>query len=140
MHVMSILGSTADAVSLGSWFIVFKVLTLKVAMLTIFLHLSKLGLGFVADFSNVGTSVPTSVEHTPCLTSWRVNAVWISLGYQTLAWWLECSPMAPETWVQSQVESYQRLKKWYTQHYKVQIKGKVEQSRERSSTLPYTSV
>ena len=27
-----------------------------------------------------------------------------------------------------------------TQHYKVQIKGKVEQSRERSSTLPYTSV
>ena len=28
----------------------------------------------------------------------------------------------------------------YTQHYKVQIKGKVEQSRERSSALPYTSV
>ena len=27
-----------------------------------------------------------------------------------------------------------------TQHYKVCIKGKVEQSRERSSTLPYTSV
>ena len=26
---------------------------------------------------------------------------------------LECSPMARETWVQSQVESYQRLKKWY---------------------------
>ena len=25
-----------------------------------------------------------------------------------------------------------------TQHYKVRIKGKVEQSRERSSTLPYT--
>ena len=31
----------------------------------------------------------------------------------TLAKWLECSPMARETWVQSQVESYQRLKKWY---------------------------
>ena len=30
-----------------------------------------------------------------------------------MAWWLECSPMAWETWVQSQVESYQRLKKWY---------------------------
>ena len=30
----------------------------------------------------------------------------------TLAWWLECSPMAQETWVQSQVESYQR-QKWY---------------------------
>ena len=27
-----------------------------------------------------------------------------------------------------------------TQHYKVQIKGKVEQSKERNSTLPYTSV
>ena len=27
-----------------------------------------------------------------------------------------------------------------SQHYKVQIKGEVEQSRERSSTLPYTSV
>ena len=26
-----------------------------------------------------------------------------------------------------------------TQQYKVRIKGKVEQSRERSSTLPYTS-
>ena len=28
-------------------------------------------------------------------------------------WWLQCSPMARETWVQSQVESYQRFKKWY---------------------------
>ena len=38
----------------------------------------------------------------------------ISLEYNlTLTWWLECSPMAPETWVQSQDESYQRLKKWY---------------------------
>ena len=27
-----------------------------------------------------------------------------------------------------------------TQHYKVWIKGKVEQSRERSSGIPYTSV
>ena len=27
-----------------------------------------------------------------------------------------------------------------TQHYKVRIKGKLEQSRERSSALPYTSV
>ena len=28
----------------------------------------------------------------------------------------------------------------YTQHYKVRFKGKVEQFRERSSALPYTSV
>ena len=27
-----------------------------------------------------------------------------------------------------------------TQHHKVRIKGKVEQSKERSSALPYTSV
>ena len=27
-----------------------------------------------------------------------------------------------------------------TQHYKVRIKGKVEQSKERSSTIPYTLV
>ena len=33
--------------------------------------------------------------------------------YRRLAWWLECSPMVRETWVQSLVESYQRLKKWY---------------------------
>ena len=28
-------------------------------------------------------------------------------------WWLECLPMVRETRIQSQVESYQRLKKWY---------------------------
>ena len=51
--------------------------------------------------------------------------------------------MAWETGVQSQVESYQRLKKMvldatflYTQ---LHIKGKVEQYKERSSTLLYTS-
>ena len=32
---------------------------------------------------------------------------------RTLAYRLECSPMAWENWVQSQVQSYQRLKKWY---------------------------
>ena len=55
--------------------------------------------------------------------------------------------MVRKTGVQSLVESYQRLKKMTldaallsSQHYKVRIKGKVEQSRERSSTAPYTSV
>ena len=49
--------------------------------------------------------------------------------------------------VQSLVKLYQRAKKMVldasllgTQHYKVEIKGKVEQSREWSSALPYTSV
>ena len=53
----------------------------------------------------------------------------------------------PEEQVQSQIKSYQRLKKKVldaallnTQHYKVRIKSKVEQSREWSSTLPYTLV
>ena len=56
------------------------------------------------------------------------------------------SPMAQETWVQSQVASYQTLKMVLdtsllnTQQYMVRIKGNVEQSRERSSALPYTSV
>ena len=60
---------------------------------------------------------------------------------------IECSPVIQKTVVQSQVESYQRLKKMVlyisllnTRHYKVRIKGKVEQSRERSSFHPYTSV
>ena len=43
----------------------------------------------------------------------------------------------------SRIDSYKGLKKWSlmvpcTQHYKVRIKGKVEQSRERSSALPNT--
>ena len=53
--------------------------------------------------------------------------------------------MVQEARIQSQVESYQRLKKMVldatllnTQHYKIRIKGKVEQSREWSSALPYT--
>ena len=51
--------------------------------------------------------------------------------------------MVRETWVQSQVASYQRLKKWYllnTQQYKIRIDDKVEQPREKSSALSYTSV
>ena len=57
------------------------------------------------------------------------------------------SQMVWETGVLFQVEPYQRLKKMVldtsllnTQHYKVSIKGKVEQSRERNDTLPYTLV
>ena len=49
--------------------------------------------------------------------------------------------------VQSQVESYQRLKKMVldaallnTQYYKVRIKGKVEQSWEWSRAFSYISV
>ena len=54
--------------------------------------------------------------------------------------WVECFPIAWNTGVQSQVESYQRLKMVLdmsllnTQHYKVRIKGKVKQSRVRILT------
>ena len=55
--------------------------------------------------------------------------------------------MVRETGVQPQVESYQRLKKMVldatllnTEHYKVRIKGKVEQSKELSSAHPNASV
>ena len=54
--------------------------------------------------------------------------------------------MFQETGVQSQIDSYQILKKkrvldaplLNTQYYKVRIKCKVEQSKEWSSALPYT--
>ena len=55
--------------------------------------------------------------------------------------------MVQETRVQSKVESYQKPKKMVLdasllniQHNKVQIKGKVKQSKKRSSTLPYILV
>ena len=40
MHIMSILCSTADAVSSGSWSILFKVITLNVAICIVCLHFS----------------------------------------------------------------------------------------------------
>ena len=69
---MSIFYLTADAVNSGSWFIVFKVLTLKVAIWTIYLHLSKLSLGYVADFLNTEARAPTSAECIHCLLAWRL--------------------------------------------------------------------
>ena len=58
--------------------------------------------------------------------------------------WVDCSPMVWETGVQTQVKSYRRLKNGTallsTQHYEIRIKGKVKQSKERSSALPCTSI
>ena len=50
-----------------------------------------------------------------------------------------------ETGVQSQVVLYQRLKKMVLdiallKYYKLRIKGKVEQSKEKGCALPYISV
>ena len=52
--------------------------------------------------------------------------------------------MIRETWVQSHSGHAKDFKSdthlLNTQHYKVRIKGKVEQSSEKSSALPYTPV
>ena len=56
---------------------------------------------------------------------------------------VECSPMARETGVQiipKTKEMVLNTSLLNTQHYKVRIKGKVEQSKERRSALPNTSV
>ena len=58
---------------------------------------------------------------------------------------VECSPMVGESFNPGQV--IPKTQKMVlgatllnTQHYKIRIKGKVKQSRERSSALPYTAV
>ena len=69
---MSVFYKVSHAVSSGHWFIVFKILTLKVAVLTtIFLHRSKLGLDSVADLLNTGVRSSTSAERALCLLVWR---------------------------------------------------------------------
>ena len=72
---------------------------------------------------------------------------WWLYYYRTLAWWFECSPNGPGAMgsIPSHVIS-KTLKMVLdtsllnTQQYTVRIKGKVEQSREKSSAFPYTSV
>ena len=66
-------------------------------------------------------------------------------GRLFLTKWFEFLPMIRETGVQSQIESYKRIKKTTVdtsllnnQYYKIWMKGKVEQTTERSSALPYT--
>ena len=66
MHIMSILCSTADAVSSGSCPILFKVLTLNVAICIVCLHFSSFCcLSSVADFSNTEARAPSSAGHAP---------------------------------------------------------------------------
>ena len=47
-----------------------------------------------------------------------------------------------ETWVQSEVKAHHKLKKWYLipPCLTLSIKGKVGESSEYSSALPYISV
>ena len=67
---------TADVVSSSRLFIFFNVLMLKVTMLTILLHLSKLGFSSAADFLNTGESFNLSRTH-PLFTYVKSNAIWM---------------------------------------------------------------
>ena len=84
-------------------------------------------------------------------TSFGMFRFFLLLLYQSLAQWVECSPMIRETLVQSQGSIPGRvIQKTFkivldnfllnTQQYKVRIEGEVGKSRERSSALPYTLV
>ena len=92
MQIMSILCSTADAVSSGSWPILFRVLTLNVAIWIVCLHLSSfcLSLSSVADFSNTEARAPTSAGRAPSLPAWRamrfmyVFWVWVMVIFRWL--------------------------------------------------------
>ena len=83
MQIMSILCSTADAVSSDSWPILFRVLTLNVAICIACLHFSSfcLSLSSVADFSNTEARAPTSAGRAPFLPVRRamrfMYVVWV---------------------------------------------------------------
>ena len=81
MHIMSILCSSADAISSGSCPILFKILTLNVAICSVCLHFSSFDcLSSVADFSNTEARAPTSAGHDPRHAghSWKNKDVLIS--------------------------------------------------------------
>ena len=82
MLIMSILCYTADAVSSGSWPILFGVLTLNVAICIVSLHFSSFCcLCSVADFSNSEARAPTSAGRAPFLPARRamrfMYVVWV---------------------------------------------------------------
>ena len=86
---MSILCSSADAISSGSCPILFKVLTLNVAICSVCLHFSSFDcLSFVADFSNTEARAPTSAGRAPFLPAQRamrfvyVVRVWVMVIFR----------------------------------------------------------
>ena len=89
MHMMSILCSTANAVSSGSWPSLFKVLTLNVAICIVCLHFSSFCcLSLVADFSNTEARVPTSAGRAPFFIRAKGDAVYVwglSVGHGYLS-------------------------------------------------------
>ena len=65
----------------GSWPILFRVLTLNVAICIVCLHFSSFCLSSVADFSNTEARAPTSAGRTPFLPARRamrfMYVVWV---------------------------------------------------------------
>ena len=89
MHIMSMLWSIADAVSSGNSPILFKVLTLNVAISIVCLHFSNFcfSLSSEVDFSNTEGRAPNSTWHTPFFTCVKSDAVWtggLSVGHGNL--------------------------------------------------------
>ena len=72
MDNMPMLWSASDVIISGSWSIIFKVLTLSVAICMVLLHFSNicLGLSNVACFSKTGTKVLISSKCFSCLPAW----------------------------------------------------------------------
>ena len=89
IHILSILCSTADAISSGSCPILFKVLTLNVAICSVCLHFcSFCRLRSVADFSNTESRAPTSAGRAPFFTRAKSDAVCVcglSVGHGYLS-------------------------------------------------------
>ena len=76
----------ADAVSSGSCPILFKVLTLNIAICIVCLHFSNFCLS--SDFSNTETRAPTSVGHALFFTLAKSDAVYtcgLSMGHGYLS-------------------------------------------------------
>ena len=91
IHIMSILCSAADAVKSGSWPILFKVLTLNVAICIVCLHFSSFCCSSsAADFSNTEARAPTSAGCAPFLHARRamrfMHVVWVWV--MVIFWWL----------------------------------------------------
>ena len=72
------------------WPILFKVLTLNVAICIVRLHFSNFcfSLSSIADFLNTGTRAPTSAERAPFFTLAKSDVVWtggLSMGHGNLS-------------------------------------------------------
>ena len=104
MHIMSTLCSPADAVSSGSWPILFKVLTLNVVICIVCLHFrSFCCLSSIADFSNTEVRAPTTAESAPFFTRAKSDMVYtcglnVGHGYLSTAVFIPIHRNHPYRW------------------------------------------